>query len=74
MKKIDDIMRVRIRSLRAQRNYTQEYVAFKLDISQRAYSKIETGKTKLRIDHLIALADVFKVPINYFFENLELPW
>lgn len=73
MKSIDDIMRARMRSLRAERNFTQEYVAYKLEISQRAYSKIETGKTKLRIEHLIQLAEIFQIPVRYFFEDLEFP-
>jgi len=30
-----------IRKIREQKNYTQDYLAAKLDISQNAYSKIE---------------------------------
>lgn len=65
-------MRAKIRRIRAEKNLTQEYVALELAISQRAYSKIETGKTKLRIDHLIGLAKIFEIPVSYFFENLKL--
>jgi transcriptional regulator with XRE-family HTH domain len=34
-----------IKKLREYRNFTQEHIAEKLDISQNAYSKIERGET-----------------------------
>jgi len=36
-----------IRSLRRDKNLSQEYVAFELGISQKAYSDLENGKTCL---------------------------
>jgi transcriptional regulator with XRE-family HTH domain len=53
-----------IRSARLLRNYSQDYLAFKLKISQNAYSKVECGYTKVTIDRLIIIADVLKVPLN----------
>lgn len=35
----------KIRKLRELRNYNQEYMSQKLDISQKAYSDIEQGTT-----------------------------
>lgn len=55
-----------IRMLRVQNAYTQEYVAYKLDISQNAYSKIERGMTNLDVKHIYRLADVYKVPVTSF--------
>lgn len=53
-----------IRTLRVQHAYTQEYVAYKLDMSQNAYSKIERGVTRLDIDHIYRLANVYNVPVT----------
>lgn len=50
-----------IRSIREHRNYTQEYLAAKLRISQNAYSKIELGYTKLTIDRLFLVANILEV-------------
>ena len=45
-----------IRKLREHRNYTQEYLAAKLNISQNAYSKIELGYTKITLERLFYIA------------------
>lgn len=50
-----------IRKIREYRNYTQEYLAAKLRISQNAYSKIELGHTKITVDRLFRIADVLEV-------------
>lgn len=47
-----------IRHRREYRNYTQEYLAARLDISQNAYSKIELGYTKITLERLFQIADV----------------
>lgn len=47
-----------IRNKREYRNYTQEYLAAKLAISQNAYSKIELGYTKITIERLFQIAEV----------------
>jgi transcriptional regulator with XRE-family HTH domain len=47
-----------IRDKREYRNYTQEYLAAKLEISQNAYSKIELGYTKITVERLFQIADV----------------
>lgn len=38
---------IKLKILRAYHNYTQEYVAFKLDVCQKTYSNIENGKVKI---------------------------
>jgi len=50
-----------IRKIREYRNYTQEYLAAKLRISQNAYSKIELGHTKITVDRLFRIADILEV-------------
>jgi transcriptional regulator with XRE-family HTH domain len=50
-----------IRKIREYRNYTQEYLAAKLRISQNAYSKIELGQTRITIDRLFGVAGILEV-------------
>jgi transcriptional regulator with XRE-family HTH domain len=50
-----------IRKVREHRNYTQEYLAAKLHISQNAYSKIELGYTRITVERLFQIAEVLDV-------------
>ena len=43
----------KLRKIRRVKDLTQEYIAFELGISQKAYSDIEQGKTKMREDLLL---------------------
>jgi transcriptional regulator with XRE-family HTH domain len=52
-----------IRSKRIELNYTQEYLAAKLNISQNAYSKIELGYTKITVERLFQIADILETNI-----------
>ncbi|QHS54601.1 helix-turn-helix transcriptional regulator [Mucilaginibacter sp. 14171R-50] len=49
-----------IRNKREKLNYTQEYLAAKLGISQNAYSKIELGYTKITVERLFQIADILE--------------
>ncbi|GAB2986471.1 hypothetical protein GCM10027049_27400 [Mucilaginibacter puniceus] len=49
-----------IRRKREYRNYTQEYLALKLNISQNAYSKIELGYTKITVERLFQIAGILE--------------
>lgn len=50
-----------IRRVRAYRNYTQDYLAAKLNISQNAYSKIELGYSRITINRLFDIAHILEV-------------
>ncbi|MGY4383569.1 transcriptional regulator with XRE-family HTH domain [Pedobacter sp. UYP24] len=50
-----------IRKIRAFRNYTQDYLAAKLGISQNAYSKIELGYSKLTLERTFEIAIILEV-------------
>lgn len=50
-----------IRKIREYRDYTQDYLAAKLKISQNAYSKIELGYSKLTIDRLFQISSILEV-------------
>lgn len=51
----------RIRIQRLMKNYSQEYMAFELGISQAAYSKIERDETELSIRRIYAIAEVLEI-------------
>lgn len=57
----------KIRVLRVNKGYSQEYMANRLEISQNAYSKIERHQTDLTIKRLRQIANVFEIQIIYFF-------
>lgn len=66
-----------IRRLRKQAGLTQEQVITRLQlqgiaISRSSYSQIECGTYNIRISELIALANLFQVDFNAFFENPEI--
>jgi len=50
----------KIRNMRIFRNYSQDYLAAKLKVSQNAYSKIELGRTKVTVEKLLTIADVLE--------------
>jgi transcriptional regulator with XRE-family HTH domain len=52
-----------IRNKREELNYTQEYLAAKLNISQNAYSKIELGYTKITVERLFQIADILETEL-----------
>ncbi len=52
---------VKIKQIRELKNLTQEHLAEKLDLSIRAYSKIETGETQLTIRRLNEISEVLGV-------------
>jgi DNA-binding Xre family transcriptional regulator len=52
---------VNIRKIRESKDYTQDYLAVKLAISQNAYSKIELGYTKITVERLFQIAQILEV-------------
>jgi transcriptional regulator with XRE-family HTH domain len=52
-----------IRKFREMRNYSQEYVASKMGISQNAYSKIENNITQLTVSHVRQISAILEVSI-----------
>ncbi|GAA0524489.1 hypothetical protein GCM10009415_02180 [Chitinophaga japonensis] len=51
----------KLRSLRRKQEYSQEYMAIMLNISQNAYSRLENGKTPLTINRLFEICALLKV-------------
>jgi transcriptional regulator with XRE-family HTH domain len=52
-----------IKKNREAKNFTQDYVARQMNMSQNAYSKIENGNTQLTVHHLKELSRVLEVSI-----------
>ena len=55
----------RIRDLREDSDYTQEYVAKYLGTSQTMYARYERAATELPIRHLIKLCRLYNVSADY---------
>jgi len=53
-----------LKNLRVQNKLTQQQVADKINISQRAYAFYETGDREPSIETLIKMAKIYNVPID----------
>ncbi|NJM78711.1 MAG: helix-turn-helix transcriptional regulator [Flavobacterium sp.] len=54
----------KIKARREQLNFSQEYVAERIGISQPAYVKIEKGITRLDFERLIKISEILEIDIN----------
>jgi transcriptional regulator with XRE-family HTH domain len=59
----------KIRFLRDSKNWSQDYVATKLNITQTAYSKLEGGLTKLTTERITQLAELYNVDEHFFLSD-----
>ena len=57
--------RERLKSLREDNDYTQEYVGEVLQKSQQGYNHIENGRAELKIEDLIILSRLYGVSADY---------
>ncbi|MDD6357184.1 MAG: helix-turn-helix transcriptional regulator [Bacteroidales bacterium] len=64
----------RIEKLRRERNLTQENVAFDLNISNTAYSKIERGETNVSFTRLTQIAGYFKIELADLLKEKPSPF
>ncbi|MHA9741055.1 helix-turn-helix domain-containing protein [Robinsoniella peoriensis] len=55
----------RIRALRNDNDYTQMQIAKILNIGQRTYADYESGKTRIPLESIIKLAQLYNVDMNY---------
>lgn len=53
-----------IRQIRRNKDLTQEYMAFELGISQKAYSDLENCKVKMNMTTLLKVADILEISPN----------
>ena len=53
-----------IKQIRELKNFSQEYIAQQLGISQATYARIETGVIIPRVDRLQCIADILEVDMS----------
>ena len=61
----------KLRIFREFRNYSQEYIAEKLGITQNAYSRIETNQTKITADRIQRLAELLEISVADLLSDAE---
>lgn len=54
----------KIRKIRREKDFSQEYIAEQLGISQSHYSKIERGEVEITMIKLLKLAKLFEVDVK----------
>lgn len=57
-----------LKELRKKRRYTQEYVAYKLNICRQTYSHYETGRISPSAEMLSQIAELYKIPVERLFD------
>jgi transcriptional regulator with XRE-family HTH domain len=58
-----------IKKVRHFKNYSQDFIAAKLKISQNAYSKIELGYSKITLDRFFQIAAILGVEESELFSQ-----
>ena len=59
----------RLRDLREDHDMKQTDIAKMLGIQQTIYSRYERGYQNIPLEHLLKLADFYKVSLDYIFER-----
>lgn len=59
-----------IKNLRLEHNYTQEYLATCLEISQKSYSNLENGEKSITLDLLKKIADCYNMSCRELLERI----
>ena len=55
----------RLKELRSENNYTQNFIASKLGIRQQSYARYESGVGEPNLDTLVTIAKLFNVSTDY---------
>lgn len=61
----------RLRDLREDRDLSQKEIAALLGIQQTVYSRYERGFQNIPLEHLLTLAEYYKVSIDYIMNRTE---
>ena len=59
----------KIRTIRETRNWSQEDMAEKMNMSKNGYAKIERGETKLNLHKLEQIANIFNIDVLELIKN-----
>lgn len=68
---IDVIIGLKIKELRLSRGWKRGYLAPKINVTHQQLSKYENATNRISAGRLCAIAQAFKVPVGYFFEDLD---
>jgi transcriptional regulator with XRE-family HTH domain len=68
-----ELIATQIRTLRRTREYSQEYMALMLHISQNAYSRLENGKTPITLDRYYELCQILQIKPSELMDMVEVP-
>ena len=73
---LGDVMRLRIRDLREDHDYSQKRVAQYLLCDQSLYSKYERNERPLPLEYACKLADYYGVSVDYLLgrTNIKTPY
>ncbi len=61
----------KIKLLRLEKNFTQDYLAERLKISQSYYARFENGKKEMSIKMLFEILEILEVDILSFVSELK---
>lgn len=60
-----------IKDLRLDHNYSQSHLAHELNVSQKTYSNLENGKSKISLEQLYLLAAVYNIEVTAFIGQIS---
>lgn len=59
----------KLKELRNEKGWKQDLMAHKLGITQSAYSQIEDGSVKVKLEQVLKLVEILETPINELLEE-----
>ncbi|MED4305529.1 MULTISPECIES: helix-turn-helix domain-containing protein [Bacillus] len=62
----------KLKAARCLKGYSVEEMARRIGVDVHAYWRIESGKTQLKVQHLLKIAMVLEQPLTYFVEENEM--
>lgn len=62
----------KIKQIRQERGFSQDYMAVQLKITQSHYAKLEKGKLNLTLARLIIISQVLNFKLHQIFKELNL--
>lgn len=61
----NSFMKLRLKELRVENNYTQQFIAEYLNIKQNTYSQYENGLHEVPLESLVKLAGLYNTSTDY---------
>jgi DNA-binding XRE family transcriptional regulator len=63
----------KLKELRKKHGYSQSAVAYKLNMEQNSYSRLEAGMTKIDIERLQQITSLYKICLMDFLQDITPP-